>query len=103
MAYVALFMDGGHLIEIGVARYASAEGDTQCESAVVVADQWQNKGLGKRLMRWVSNDSTNQPLRNNSGTMPTHRYKATNVSKSNIELSRPNTNIKLRIFFMSQR
>lgn len=51
MAYVALFMDGGHLIEIGVARYASAEGDTQCESAVVVADQWQNKGLGKRLMQ----------------------------------------------------
>ncbi|WP_339456091.1 GNAT family N-acetyltransferase [Pseudomonas sp. EA_65y_Pfl1_P120] len=51
MAYVALFMDGGHLIEVGVARYASAEGDTQCESAVVVADQWQRKGLGKRLMQ----------------------------------------------------
>ncbi|MDH0747181.1 GNAT family N-acetyltransferase [Pseudomonas sp. GD03842] len=50
MAYVALFMEGGQLQEIGVARYAAAPGDRTCESAVVVADRWQNKGLGKRLM-----------------------------------------------------
>ncbi len=50
MAYVALTMEGGHLTEIGVARYAALEDDEQCESAVVVADQWQNKGLGTRLM-----------------------------------------------------
>jgi len=51
MAYVALFMEGGQLVEIGVARYAAGLGDRQCESAVVVADQWQRKGLGKRLMQ----------------------------------------------------
>jgi len=50
MAYVALFMEGGQLREIGVARYAAAPGDRTCESAVVVADRWQHKGLGKRLM-----------------------------------------------------
>ncbi len=50
MAYVALIMDGGELVEIGVARYAASEGDGTCESAVVVADQWQRKGLGNRLM-----------------------------------------------------
>ncbi len=38
MAYVAFFIDVGHLIKVGVARYASAEGDTQCDPAVVVAD-----------------------------------------------------------------
>jgi GNAT superfamily N-acetyltransferase len=51
MAYVALTMEDGQLVEIGVARYASAPGDNQCESAVVVADKWQRKGLGKRLMQ----------------------------------------------------
>ncbi|SEQ15872.1 Acetyltransferase (GNAT) family protein [Pseudomonas sp. NFACC02] len=50
MAYVALTMEDGQLIEIGVARYAAAPGDRECESAVVVADQWQRKGLAKRLM-----------------------------------------------------
>lgn len=50
MAYVALTMKDGQLIEIGVARYASTESDRQCEAAVVVADDWQRKGLGKRLM-----------------------------------------------------
>jgi GNAT superfamily N-acetyltransferase len=51
MAYVALYMDDGVLTEIGVARYAALDGDSQCESAVVVADQWQRKGLGRQLMK----------------------------------------------------
>lgn len=50
MAYVALYMEGGELIEIGVSRYAAAEGDKTCECAVVVADEWQGRGLGRLLM-----------------------------------------------------
>lgn len=50
MAYVALHMEDGVLTEIGVARYAAIDGQVQCESAVVVADQWQRKGLGTTLM-----------------------------------------------------
>ncbi len=51
MAYVALIMDKGQLREIGVARYAALAETSQCESAVVVADAWQHKGLGMRLMK----------------------------------------------------
>jgi GNAT superfamily N-acetyltransferase len=51
MAYVALTMQDGQLVEIGVARYAAADGDGQCEAAVVIADAWQRKGLGRRLMQ----------------------------------------------------
>jgi len=51
MAYVALTMQDGQLIEIGVARYAATRDEGQCEAAVVVADAWQRKGLGKRLMQ----------------------------------------------------
>jgi GNAT superfamily N-acetyltransferase len=50
VAYIALNLQGGQLVEVGVARYAAAAGDTQCEAAVVVDDQWQRKGLGKQLM-----------------------------------------------------
>ncbi|GLK88500.1 GNAT family N-acetyltransferase [Pseudomonas turukhanskensis] len=49
MAYVALVHDNGELREIGVARYAKTE-DQCCEFAVVVADDWQQKGLGRLLM-----------------------------------------------------
>ncbi len=49
MAYVALVHDNGELREIGVARYAQTE-EHCCEFAVVVADDWQQKGLGRLLM-----------------------------------------------------
>jgi GNAT superfamily N-acetyltransferase len=49
MAYVALVHDDGELREVGVARYAQTEEKT-CEFAVVVADEWQHRGLGKLLM-----------------------------------------------------
>ena len=49
MAYVALAHSNGELREIGVARYAQSEGQC-CEFAVVVADDWQQKGLGRLLI-----------------------------------------------------
>lgn len=49
MAYVALVHDNGEVREIGVARYAQTHGQ-HCEFAVVVADDWQRKGLGRVLM-----------------------------------------------------
>ena len=49
MAYVALAHDNGELREIGVARYAQTQ-EKACEFAVVVADDWQRKGLAKLLM-----------------------------------------------------
>jgi GNAT superfamily N-acetyltransferase len=51
MAYVALFMEHGELTEIGVSRYAAADHDKTCECAVVVADGWQGRGLGRLLMK----------------------------------------------------
>ncbi|KPN90579.1 GNAT family N-acetyltransferase [Pseudomonas nunensis] len=48
-AYVALVHENGQLIEIGVARYA-AVGESECECAVTVADEWNHLGLGSALM-----------------------------------------------------
>jgi GNAT superfamily N-acetyltransferase len=49
-AYVALVHESGQLVEIGVARYAAA-GESECECAVTVADEWNHLGLGKLLMK----------------------------------------------------
>lgn len=51
MAFVALAHDNGELREVGVSRYSAAEGDTRCECAVTVADDWQHRGLAVVLMR----------------------------------------------------
>ncbi|MCF4998416.1 GNAT family N-acetyltransferase [Pseudomonas syringae] len=50
LAYIALAHENGHLIEIGISRYA-ATGDHACECAVTVADEWTHLGLGTLLMQ----------------------------------------------------
>ncbi|GFM51259.1 GNAT family N-acetyltransferase [Pseudomonas capsici] len=56
MTYVALVMeDNNQLSEIGLSHYAATEGDYCCECAVVVADKWQDLGLGKLLMQHLMN------------------------------------------------
>jgi acetyltransferase len=51
MALIAVTREGDREVQVGVARYASMPDPASCEFAIVVADQWQNKGLARRLMR----------------------------------------------------
>jgi len=50
MAFVALREEGGREIEIAVARYVTNPDAQTCEFALVVADAWQCKGLGRRML-----------------------------------------------------
>ena len=51
MALIAVVYQDGREIEIGAARYAvSADGEA-AEFAVAVADAWQGRGVGERLLR----------------------------------------------------
>ena len=50
-AYVAVIGEGDHQREIGVARFSARADGHDCEFAVTVSDDWQNKGLGTLLMR----------------------------------------------------
>ena len=50
MAFVATFDDHGSEKEVGVVRYATNPDGESCEFAIVVADDWQGKGLARRLM-----------------------------------------------------
>jgi GNAT superfamily N-acetyltransferase len=52
VALAALIGSGDDLRIIGVSRYSLCDADSGlCECAVVVADEWQRKGLGTLLMR----------------------------------------------------
>jgi len=51
MALIAVGERDGHEIQIGVARYVTGGDHQRCEFAIVIADDWQRKGLGTRLMQ----------------------------------------------------
>lgn len=50
MAFVAVVAEGGRETEVGVARYIANPDGESCEFALVIADGWQRKGLGRRMM-----------------------------------------------------
>jgi acetyltransferase len=50
MALIATVPEGEGEREIGVARYARYPGTERAEIAVVVADDWQGKGIATRLL-----------------------------------------------------
>lgn len=50
MALVAVIVDGDHAVQVGVARYTRLEDPATAEFAIVVADEWQGKGIGTRLL-----------------------------------------------------
>ncbi len=57
MAFVAIYRENGHDIVIGVSRYALLDKDDLevAESAVVVTDEFQGRGLGKLLLKRLVN------------------------------------------------
>ena len=50
MAFVATVPEDGREAEIGVTRYVANPDGESCEFAVVIADGWQRRGLGRRMM-----------------------------------------------------
>ena len=50
MAFIALVRTDGRDKEIGVARYATNPDGESCEFAIVAADEWQGKGVARKLM-----------------------------------------------------
>jgi len=62
MAFVATMLENGTEVEIGVCRYAVNPDGESCEFAVGVADEWQHRGLARRLMGVLIETARNKGL-----------------------------------------
>ncbi|MEJ2256644.1 MAG: bifunctional acetate--CoA ligase family protein/GNAT family N-acetyltransferase [Woeseiaceae bacterium] len=51
MALVALTGEGRDATQVGVARYTTNTDKKSCEFAIVVADDWAGRGIGRQLMQ----------------------------------------------------
>ena len=50
MALIAVIQEDGREKQIGVARYYTLPDQSSCEFAIVIADDWQARGVARRLM-----------------------------------------------------
>lgn len=72
MAFLALSRQDGKEVEIGVARYAINPDKTSCEFALVIADDWQNRGLGGLMMQTLIDTARAKGLRTVEGEVLAH-------------------------------
>ncbi len=62
MAFVATIEENDEEVEIGVCRYAVNPDGESCEFAIVVAEDWQHRGLARRLMGVLIETARNRGL-----------------------------------------
>ena len=75
LALIAVLEQGGEETELGVARYVMNPDGQSCEFALVVADEWQRKGIGSRLMNALIEAARARGLRSMSGEiLATNRH-----------------------------
>ncbi|MEW6132166.1 MAG: bifunctional acetate--CoA ligase family protein/GNAT family N-acetyltransferase [Pseudomonadota bacterium] len=67
MALVAVLENNGKETEIGVVRYIINPDGESCEFALVVADAWQHKGIGHRLMEALIDIARDKGLKTMEG------------------------------------
>jgi acetyltransferase len=61
--------ESGEEEEIGVARYVIDTDRANCEFAIVVADAWQKRGIGKRLMNALTSHLQASGIKQISGSV----------------------------------
>jgi len=72
-ALIALTATNGREREIGVARYVRDEHSAgEAEFAIVLADDWQRRGLGRKLLASLIDDAKRHGVRRLVGTTLSH-------------------------------
>jgi GNAT superfamily N-acetyltransferase len=70
MALIALATEGGVEREVGVCRYFSLPDGASCEYAIVVADAYQGRGLGRAMLSLLARIARDQGLGHHGGHRP---------------------------------
>ena len=81
MAFVAIIQDKGNEKQIGVSRYAINQYGDSYEFSVAVSDQWQNKGLGTLLMKYLIDYARKQGVERLYSIDFTDNYKMRSLAK----------------------
>jgi len=63
MAFVAVVNNDAKETIVGVSRYSTDRDESQCECAVTVSDDWQNRGLGTLLMKHLIDVARSRGIR----------------------------------------
>jgi acetyltransferase len=66
-AYVVIRSTVAGEEQIGVGRFAAEPGSETCEFAITIADAWQGKGLGKRIINALTRDAKARGLKRIEG------------------------------------
>ena len=74
MALVAVFL-AQRATEVAVARYIVASDDASCEFAIVVADAWQQRGVGMLLMQALMDAARRRGLKTMYGEVLASNHK----------------------------
>lgn len=69
MALIATTVIGGREIEIGVARFAAGSKEGWAEFAIVVADDWQGRGIATQLLQHLFDVAVQAGLNGIEGTV----------------------------------
>ena len=67
MALIAVIRENRRETEIGVARYSTNPDGRSCEFAIAIADAWQRKGIGSKLMRSLMDAARSRGLETMEG------------------------------------
>jgi acetyltransferase len=62
MTFIATIDENGKEIAIGLAHYVTNPDRESSEFAIVIADAWQNKGIGSKLMNALTQEAKAQHL-----------------------------------------
>lgn len=82
MALIAVVDDNGTERQIGVTRYATLPDQTTCEFAIVVADDWRNKGIARQLLRALIEAARYRRYRRMRGVVLTENRRMLAFAKS---------------------
>ena len=80
MALIAVVDVDGRETEIGVTRYIINPDGKSCEFALVVADNWQGRGIAHRLMQQLIDTARNHALKIMEGDVLANNHEMLNLA-----------------------
>src|SRR5690606_38523485 len=90
MAFVAVINQGNKHKEVGVCRYIINNDSETCEFAIVVADDWQGKGLAHKLMESLLESARYRGLKEMVGDVLSDNTAMQNLAKKSGFSIKPN-------------